>query len=156
MPARAAEFSRLALRPAPAALTGRAQGRRATRAGEACCTVCVTTLHLCVQCRPGPPGIPVAEEAEKGRLYGLRRGWHPLCFSRTRRHGGIVHLSSATADGPEEEETMSKITSITAVLAIAVALAMPAHAQSNALTSYENFLAQHQAAAQALSANPSL
>ena len=51
---------------------------------------------------------------------------------------------------------MSKITSITAVLAMAVALAMPAHAQSNALTSYENFLAQHQAAAQALSVNPSL
>ena len=44
-------------------------------------------------------------------------------------------MSSATADGPDEEETMSKITSITAVLAIAVALAMPAHAQSNALTS---------------------
>ena len=56
---------------------------------------------------------------------------------------------------------MSKIIRITAALAIAVAFAMPARAQmnpyqSNAYTSYENFLAQHQAAAQALSANPSL
>jgi len=41
-------------------------------------------------------------------------------------------------------------------IAIAVAFTMPAQAQPNALTSYENFLAQHQAAAQALSANPSL
>ncbi len=51
---------------------------------------------------------------------------------------------------------MSKITRITAALAIAAALAMPAHAQPNGLTSYENFLAQHPTAAEALSVNPSL
>src|SRR5216683_942417 len=119
LPARAAEFSRLALRPAPAALTGRAQGRRANpgRVG-----VLHGLRHDVAPLRP-VPARPAwnssRRRGRKGRLYGLRRGWHPLCFSRTRRHGGIVHLSSATADGPEEKETMSKITSITAVLAIA-------------------------------------
>ena len=51
---------------------------------------------------------------------------------------------------------MSKITRITGALAIAAAFAMPAHAQPNALTSYETFLAQHPTVAEALSTNPSL
>src|SRR6476661_5741599 len=51
---------------------------------------------------------------------------------------------------------MSKINRIAAVLGLALAFSMPARAQTNALTMYENFLALHQTAAQALSANPSL
>lgn len=51
---------------------------------------------------------------------------------------------------------MLKITRIMVALAIAVGLAMPAHTQTNALTSYETFLAQHPTAAEALSSNPSL
>jgi len=50
---------------------------------------------------------------------------------------------------------MTKINRIAAALAGARVL-MPARAQTDALTMYENFLAQHQTAAQALSANPSL
>jgi hypothetical protein len=60
------------------------------------------------------------------------------------------------ARGGVEEEMMSKITLMMVALAIAVAFGMPAHAQPNALTSYETFLAQHPTAAEALSTNPSL
>jgi hypothetical protein len=51
---------------------------------------------------------------------------------------------------------MCKIIRIAAALAIAAAFAMPAGAQTDPITAYENFMAQHAAAAQALSANPSL
>ena len=51
---------------------------------------------------------------------------------------------------------MTKINRIAAALGLALAFSMPARAQTDALTMYENFLAQHQTAAQALSANPSL
>jgi len=51
---------------------------------------------------------------------------------------------------------MSKITRIAVALGITAAFAMPARAQLDSLTAYQNFLAQHAAAAQALSANPSL
>jgi len=51
---------------------------------------------------------------------------------------------------------MSKITRIVAALTMAAAFAMPARAQLDPLTAYHNFLAQHTAAAEAPSANPSL
>ena len=51
---------------------------------------------------------------------------------------------------------MSKIIRIAAAMAIVAAFARPASAQTDPMTAYENFLAQHGAAAQALSANPSL
>src|SRR6476661_6018156 len=85
------------------------------------------------------------------RMLQSKRRHGSDCFREVCWGQGV-----SSADGPEEEEKMTKINRIAAALGLALAFSMPARAQTDALTMYENFLAQHQTAAQALSANPSL